>query len=269
MAKSIPARVHWSADALEVHVRPADAAAARIELDAFEAEEAEEQRAATADAVERERPATRYAAAGGSIVAVALMVLYGITGPAGAGSRWFAVGASDAARVIHGEWWRAITALTLHADATHVLGNVAIGAVVVAAAMYALGVGWGAALVLFAGAAGNLANAWVYGAGHVSVGFSTAVFGAVGILGGVAYLRDRRRLRKSRPAWTALGSSLALLAMLGASEHTDVLAHLFGGIAGVAVGLVAGRRSWTSAGQWAAGFGAIAAVVGAWLIAWR
>jgi hypothetical protein len=38
-----------------------------------------------------------------------------------------------------------------------------------------------------------------------------------------------------------LGAALALLAMLGIGEHTDVLAHLFGSILGVGAGAIAGR----------------------------
>ena len=40
----------------------------------------------------------------------------------------YAVGAMDPQRIRAGEWWRALTALTLHWDATHLLGNLAAGA---------------------------------------------------------------------------------------------------------------------------------------------
>jgi membrane associated rhomboid family serine protease len=79
-------------------------------------------------------------------------------------------------RVMAGEWWRAVTALTLHADAPHVGGNaVAIG-VLMTAVCWHLGPGLGAWLLLLAGAAGNLLTAAVHGGGHSSVGASTAVF---------------------------------------------------------------------------------------------
>ena len=45
-----------------------------------------------------------------------LLAFFAVTGPRAAGADWFAAGASDAERVLHGEWWRTITALTLHAD---------------------------------------------------------------------------------------------------------------------------------------------------------
>ncbi|MEZ4602465.1 MAG: hypothetical protein R2861_03365 [Desulfobacterales bacterium] len=38
--------------------------------------------------------------------------------------------------------------------------------------------------MLASGISGNLFNAWMYESAHVSIGASTAVFGAVGILAG-------------------------------------------------------------------------------------
>jgi rhomboid protease GluP len=132
------------------------------------------------------------------------------------------------------------------------------------------GVGWGAALVLAAGTIGNLLNAWAHQSLHSSVGFSTAVFAAIGLLGGLSYAQARRRQRAPRPAWTALAGSLALLAALGASERSDLFAHLFGGLAGVGFGLAVGLLSWrprTTLGQLLAAAGTATAVVAAWLTA--
>ncbi len=254
-----------------LYVRGSEAAKALAELEATEAEEAEALRDALADSALEEAPATRHAVAGGVLVASALIAFHAVTGPSRGGSAWFAAGASAAERVLGGEWWRAITALTLHADYAHVLSNAAIGAIAIAAVMRSVGVGWGAGLILASGVAGNLANAWAYQAHHNSIGFSTAVFGAFGILGGLAYVRVRRRSRKRRPAWTTLGVSLALLAMLGTSKESDVLAHLLGGGAGVVLGLVAGWGGWrpkTLAGQALAGLGVVVTILGAWVVAW-
>jgi membrane associated rhomboid family serine protease len=274
LSKGIPWHVAWGEEGhggLELHVPAELADAARSELDAYDAEEAEEARAKRADeALDREPPATAHAAFSGVLVALALLAFFVVTGPIAGGARWFALGASDAERVLHGEWWRAITALTLHADSGHVLSNMAIGAVVVGAVMHWAGIGWGATLVLASGVAGNLMNAAFYQHHHGSVGFSTAVFGAIGILAGMTYMRERRRARARRPAWTALGGALALLALLGASETSDVLAHLFGGIAGLAIGLAQGSSRWrprSTLGQTVVGLGAATAVIGAWIAA--
>ncbi|MDB5098128.1 MAG: Rhomboid family protein [Cyanobacteria bacterium RYN_339] len=253
-----------------LYVRGNEAAKARAELEATEAEEAEARRDRVADTALDEEPATRHAVAGAVALAVALMAFYAVTGPNRAGAVWFSAGASDADRVLHGEWWRAITALTLHADLAHVVSNAGIGVIVVAAVMRAIGVGWGAALVVAAGVAGNIATAWMYQGHHLSVGFSTAVFGAIGILGGLATMRTRRRELGPRATWTGLGAALALLGVLGTSAETDVLAHLLGGVAGVALGLVAGWSQWRPrswAGQTLTGLAVLVVLVGAWWVA--
>jgi rhomboid protease GluP len=263
--------VRWEDGVFALHVPHAELTAARLELDAFDAEERERARAALADATRDERPATRRASVASACVALLLLGFFAVTGARAGGSGWFAAGASDAERVLHGEWWRTITALTLHADSAHVLSNVGVGALVVGAVMRSEGVGWGAGLVLASGAAGNWINAWAHHTLHRSVGFSTAVFGAIGILGGLAYMQRRGRSSRRLPAWTALAASLALLALLGTGGgRTDLLAHLFGALAGVGLGLLAGARRWhrkSTTAQWFAGLGTAAAVAGAWLAA--
>jgi rhomboid protease GluP len=204
------------------------------------------------------------------LVAAGLLLFFRWTGPAAAGSVWFERGAADA-HILAGEPWRAVTALTLHADASHVLSNAVAGALFLGLVFRALGPGLGAALVLAAGALGNLANAWLHSAAHVSVGASTAVFGAVGILAGVAGARRRASLARARRPWMTAAAGLALLAMLGTGgERTDLWAHAFGLLAGGALGWAAGaglQRPPRLALQWAAGALCVAAVLGAWRLA--
>ncbi|HEY6879696.1 MAG TPA: rhomboid family intramembrane serine protease, partial [Polyangiales bacterium] len=148
--------------------------------------------------------------------------------------------------------------------------NVGLGTLVIGAVMRSEGVGWGAALVLASGTLGNLINAWVHQTLHRSVGFSTAVFAAIGLLGSLAFVQARRHTRPLRPAWTALATTAALFALLGTSEksNVDVLAHLFGAAAGVGLGMLTARwRPLTATGQWLSGLGAVAAVIAAWSVA--
>jgi rhomboid protease GluP len=263
--------VRWLNGRFELHVPPAEVDAARSELDAADAEDRETERSRRADARRDEPPATKRAWLASACVSLLLLGFFALTGPRAAGSEWFASGASDAERVLHGEWWRTITALTLHADSAHVLSNVGVGTLVIGAVMRSEGVGVGAALVLASGTVGNWINAWAHHSLHRSVGFSTAVFGAIGILGGLAYMQRRRRASSRLPAWTALAGSLALLAMLGTGgERTDLFAHLFGALAGVGLGLVAGasrRHARSTPAQWLAGLGTAGLVSGAWLVA--
>jgi rhomboid protease GluP len=270
-ARGIPALVQRMDGMAVLHVLAAGSDAARIELDAIDAEEVEARRAAAVPS-EHDRFHSRLAPLGGALFALLLVGLYMVTGPSASRSAWFIAGASDAARVLAGEWWRTITALTLHADSNHVFGNIAIGTIVVTMVMRRTGVGLGAALVVVAGALGNFVNAWGYGSHHSSIGFSTAVFGAIGILGGLTYVGAvrERSARRGRPAWVAIAGTLALLAMLGASERSDMLAHLFGTFTGVAVGVAVAVWGWrprTWVGQSAIGIVTLGVVVGAWAMA--
>src|SRR5229473_2344802 len=52
-----------------------------------------------------------------------LLWSFTVTGTPAAGSPWFERGAAAAGRILAGEPWRAVTALTLHADVVHVVGN--------------------------------------------------------------------------------------------------------------------------------------------------
>lgn len=271
LSKGVQPVLLWADGAFELRVAYADFGVAQAELDAMDAEERAARRASL-EATESKEPAgSRHAGLGAVLMAALLLAFFAVTGPRAESSAWFAHGAADAERILQGEWWRAITALTLHADGAHVLSNVGLGTLVVGAVMRSEGVGWGAALVVAAGSAGNLINAWAHQSLHRSVGFSTAVFGAIGILAGLAYVHGRRRVNRSRPAWTALGVGVALLAFLGTGgARTDLFAHLFGGLAGVALGLLCALTGWrptTAKGQWSAGAAALASLVGAWWLA--
>lgn len=158
--------------------------------------------------------------------------------PAGS---WFAVGVADAARIRGGEWWRAVTAMTLHADLMHLFGNVAASLIFVGAAGRWLGPGVAAALILLAGTGANLLTAVVEKQDHLSVGASTATFAALGLVVGLQVVRRWRgggAIR--RRAWVAAGAGLALLAMLGVGARADVFAHAFGLGLGTVCGIAAG-----------------------------
>ena len=271
-SRGIASRALKADGTFELYVAAHDFESALAELNAIDREERDARSAAAADAAVVRPPLSKNATLGAVAVALLLLAFFAITGPRADGALWFTAGASDAERVLQGEWWRTVTALTLHADSAHVISNVGIGTLVIAAVMRSEGVGFGSALVLASGTAGNLVNAWVHETLHRSVGFSTAVFGAIGILGGLAFVDARRHIKPRRPAWTALAGTLALLALLGMSDkgNVDVLAHVFGAGAGLGLGLLSGwlqARPHSSSGQWCAGTGALAAVLTSWWIA--
>ena len=150
---------------------------------------------------------------------------------------WIALGNAQASKILDGQWWRLVTALTLHADWAHLSSNLAIGGIFVYFLCRELGSGLAWSLLLSAGTLGNLVNAWVQSPGHSSVGASTAVFGAVGILAALSLVRYRHQLRHRWPVPVA--AALALLALLGTEgKNTDLGAHLFGFVYGGFLGLI-------------------------------
>lgn len=140
-----------------------------------------------------------------------------------------------------GQWYRAVTALTLHASSQHVLGNMAFGSLFVTLLCRRTGLGAGLLLVVLGGAVGNVLNSAVrmYQSGaFVSIGFSTGLFAAVGALAGSLALAHAKEDR--RKAFVPLAAGGAILAMLGSEgENLDYMAHVFGLLSGFCLGVVA------------------------------
>jgi rhomboid protease GluP len=208
-------------------------------------------------------PEQSLATLAGVHMALLIGLVYLWAGPRIDASARFEAGEADARAILGGEWWRAVTALTLHADGVHLLGNAVFAALFVGVLGSAVGAGTALAVTLAAGAAGNLLNAWLRAPLHHGVGASTAIFGAVGALSGVAF--HRRRDSGLARGWLALGSGLALLAMLGSDVESDVGAHLFGFAAGVPLGYGAARLPRLGAGaQLGLALAALAVIAVAW-----
>jgi membrane associated rhomboid family serine protease len=202
----------------------------------------------------------------------ALMLFYAWVELGGDRYAWQEAGRAYAARVVAGEWWRAVTALTLHASVFHVLGNALVGAVFGGALCRAVGPGTGLWVMVLAGAAGNLANAYLRGPTHAAIGASTAVFAAFGALAGLQAMRRYRFIPNRRKAWVPLGAALAMLAMLGVGEETDIWAHFLGLIAGIAAGIAVAEiqeRAPTPATEKLLIAAGIGAIVLSWLLALR
>jgi len=140
---------------------------------------------------------------------------------------------ASAAAILTGQYYRAVTALVLHADSVHLVGNMVGIALFGTAVCSVTGWGLGWLIILMNGAAGNLLNAVFYQADHLSVGASTAVFGAVGFLAMRQFLNRYREPRRRLKAWIPLGGGLALLGMLGTAPHVDLSAHILGFVSGI------------------------------------
>jgi rhomboid protease GluP len=204
-------------------------------------------------------------------VLILLMTAY-CAGNAMFGADWLSLGSLDAGA--RGQWWRAVTALTLHLDQEHLLGNVLFGAVAGIAASRLLGPGVAWASILGAAALANYAEILVTPISHRAVGASTAVFAALGLLSGMAW-RQRLTLRERLwYRWAPLIAGICLLTLLGAgSAHVDVLGHALGFLFGLGVGWVYVRTGVPNNRdprlQLITGLGAVLLVCAAWVLALR
>ncbi|MEE3328289.1 MAG: rhomboid family intramembrane serine protease [Myxococcota bacterium] len=207
----------------------------------------------------------------GIAVAVGLFAIYTVFGSAEGGHPVFDAGRASSHQILNGEWWRTLTALFLHAHIGHIVGNALFGVYFITVVTRSFGDGFGLLLVLLAGAIGNGLNAVDQGPGHHSIGASTAVFGAIGILVGSALARRSRSGLRGARLIVPLGAGLGLMAMLGVGGiRTDIWAHAYGLLAGSVLGfgcaLALPRRPSTTV-QWVCGGIALAGIALAWKMA--
>lgn len=208
-------------------------------------------------------------------IVVALTIFFSVTGPSQARSSFFRVGIADTNAILSGAVHQTVTALTLHSDTQHLLGNALVGGLLFAVLHRRFGAGLGSLVILMSGAAGNLMNAVWHGADHRSLGASTAVMGALGALAATQFILNRAQQpnHKAVITWAPLVAGAALLGTFGSSPTSDLHAHGFGFLAGLILGMavaypVRNRRTplplWT---QITFGALALAIVGGAWATA--
>lgn len=154
---------------------------------------------------------------------------------------WVEAGVLDAQAVFdRGEWWRIATALFLHGSGAHVIANALSGILIFTATVATLGVRRTWLLIAVSAVLANLAMAGAhYPNEYRSLGSSTALFAAVGLLTGRAIRVVARSLHPHR--WRAMFVPLAaggtVLALHGASgENVDLGAHLVGFLTGLVIG---------------------------------
>lgn len=267
LAQGLSPSVRATAAGVVLSVPEAEADRAREALLAYDNENA-------LKLVERSEPPGSWSVLAGSVVSgIFILAMYWATTVWLPTVPWFERGGADADRIVHGELWRAVTALTLHADAAHAVSNAAAAAIFFGMISSLMGLGLGCALVLVAGAGGNLANAFLQGSPHVSIGASTAVFGAVGLVSGLTMAERRRQPSRRRRAWLPIAAALALLGMLGSGgARVDIWAHLFGLLFGAILGIAFGYAHPRPPGfrtQWVFGSAAIAVLIYSWTLALR
>ena len=142
-------------------------------------------------------------------------------------------------RLVHaGQWWRLFTAVTLHADVSHLAANLSTGFLMLGLAMGAYGYGVGLLLSYLAGVGGFLAGLVFLPETHRSLGASGMVLGALGVLAAQWIALMRHGITPKQIAARGILSGCLLLALLGLSprENTDVLAHVAGFLSGLLLG---------------------------------
>jgi len=152
--------------------------------------------------------------------------------------KWMENGMLVVEKVLAGEWGRTVTALTLHADGAHLLSNLFGLLVFVGGVHQFTGTGLSWLLVLIAGALGNLGTSIFFQTAHHAVGASTAVFGAVGLMGAFGVKRYLTQEPFRKQFFIPLIGALGLFAMLGTNPSSDVMSHVFGLLSGIVTGLL-------------------------------
>jgi membrane associated rhomboid family serine protease len=199
-------------------------------------------------------------------LAVVTLAFFWVTGPAAAHSPWHAQGALVSAWWWDGQWWRAITAATLHADTAHALGNASFFLVLGWAAAERLGAGMSLLIWLLTALVGFAASLLLSDV-HVTVGASGGLFGLLGAAAGhaVRYRRYGEVLR--RGLLRSLGGAVLLLAFTAFSPQANIEAHVGGFVSGLLFGLLVPQRPPAGVWQWAASGVAVVAVWAAWAAA--
>ena len=202
-------------------------------------------------------------------IIVLLIAFYFLQHSTSIGALLLKEGRASATRISDGEFFRGMTALFLHADIKHLAGNVVFGFIALWALSSLTGAGVAVFMMILGGMTGNLMNGFFYGSAHNAIGFSTAVFAAWGSVGVIQFLPRFRRDRLRR--WIPFAGALGMLAMLGTSLKSDVLAHFFGFLAGGLIAFVGGKIMEKqgvpcSFWQWNFFFVTCGAVLISWLI---
>lgn len=186
-------------------------------------------------------------------------------------SNWFVAGRVDGELIRNGEVWRLFTALTLHSGVKHLLGNIVFGVFfgLFAGRLLGSGVAWLA--IVLAAATGNGLNTLLLESAHRSIGASSAVFAALGVVAGYVWQGKLMSQDRWSNRYGPIVGGLALLMYTGTGgPNTDIGAHLLGFVCGFGAGMILIRSGYNEVAgrpQLVPGVTALALVIGSWIIA--
>ncbi len=209
---------------------------------------------------------------GATLYVVLLLVVFGLQYSATFSQSIITIGSAHAGAIQSGEWWRTITALTLHGDIAHLLGNICFGVLFGIFLSHTLGSGVAWLSILLAGIIGNVISGFIKAPHFSAIGASTAIFAALGILSAYTWQKRKSFSYSRLRRWTPLITGLALLAFLGGpGEKIDVFSHVSGFIAGVLCGgvlaFLSDRQKLSPQVQVFCGIGTISLVAISWIMA--
>jgi membrane associated rhomboid family serine protease len=178
-------------------------------------------------------------------------------------------GIMDTDKVHDGQWWRVWTAITLHENIPHLAANAATGFVLMGLAMARYGAGVALLASFLAGAVGNVTDFLIYSEPHQSLGASGMVMGALGLITVQTFSHWRKQPFGGRFILRAIASGVMILALIGFSPESDVVAHIGGFVAGAIFGCglgISAGEPWQRKPVNAGAFLALAALL---LTTWR
>ena len=178
-------------------------------------------------------------------------------------------GILDSEKAAHGQWWRLLTAVTLHAGVPHLMANASTGFVLMGLAMARYGAGVALLATFLAGVAGNAADMLLYAQPHQSLGASGMVMGALGAITVQSFSFWRKYRPGSRFLLRAAAAGVLILVLMGFSPDSDVVAHVGGFIAGALFGCALGWVRPARLHNAPANAAAILALAALLLAAWR
>nr|WP_155113717.1 rhomboid family intramembrane serine protease [Metabacillus mangrovi] len=147
---------------------------------------------------------------------------------------WFSEIDGFNSAILAGEWWRLVTPLFLHAGFSHLFFNT-VSLILFAPALEQMLGRWKFSLLyLLAGVAGNAATLLLLPGSYSHVGASGAIFGLFGAYLFAAFFRKG----KISPVNVQILSIIVALSFVTSllSPSINLTAHLFGGVAGFALG---------------------------------
>ncbi len=179
-------------------------------------------------------------------------------------------GISDAGKVLKGEWWRALTAQTLHGDTRHLASNLLCGYIVMNMITFRIPLLRLAPFIAVAAAIANICVSLTVKTDFRSLGFSTFVFAAIGCLSVIEFRLMPKETHGLLRRFAPLCGAASLAVFLGLGENADILGHAYGFIAGLFCGLIPSKKAlrWGTPLSTADGIGLLL-YYALYVIAWK